>query len=107
MPGVQKPHCRAPAAANAAAKRSLSVASNACLVVVDLPAAFSSEIWQLTDALPSISTVQHPHWPDGEQPSLGDVTSSSSRKDRKSTRLNSSHLGISYAVFCLKKKKKR
>src|SRR5258705_8309759 len=27
--------------------------------------------------------------------------------DRKSTRLNSSHLGISYAVFCFKKKKKR
>src|SRR5262245_49316776 len=27
------------------------------------------------------------------------------KKDRKSTRLNSSHLGISYAVFCLKKKK--
>src|SRR5258705_7948553 len=26
--------------------------------------------------------------------------------DRKSTRLNSSHLGISYAVFCLKKKKR-
>src|SRR2546426_1302536 len=29
-----------------------------------------------------------------------------SRPDRKSTRLNSSHLVISYAVFCLKKKKK-
>src|SRR5438045_4696000 len=29
------------------------------------------------------------------------------REDRKSTRLNSSHLGISYAVFCLKKKKKK
>src|SRR5256885_11762161 len=28
-------------------------------------------------------------------------------EDRKSTRLNSSHLVISYAVFCLKKKKKR
>src|SRR5437899_8920281 len=27
-----------------------------------------------------------------------------SNRDRKSTRLNSSHLGISYAVFCLKKK---
>src|SRR5262245_22703765 len=27
--------------------------------------------------------------------------------DRKSTRLNSSHLGISYAVFCLKKKKQK
>src|SRR2546430_13246964 len=29
------------------------------------------------------------------------------RRDRKSTRLNSSHSQISYAVFCLKKKKKR
>src|SRR5438067_13755794 len=28
-------------------------------------------------------------------------------EDRKSTRLNSSHVSISYAVFCLKKKKKR
>src|SRR5690242_21551340 len=28
------------------------------------------------------------------------------RTDRKSTRLNSSHMSISYAVFCLKKKKK-
>src|SRR5205814_8421239 len=33
------------------------------------------------------------------EPSVGE--------DRKSTRLNSSHLGISYAVFCLKKKKNR
>src|SRR5258705_9919504 len=31
----------------------------------------------------------------------------SETRDRKSTRLNSSHLGISYAVFCLKKKKKK
>src|SRR3712207_8424381 len=29
----------------------------------------------------------------------------STRADRKSTRLNSSHVNISYAVFCLKKKK--
>src|SRR5207248_9083960 len=29
------------------------------------------------------------------------------KKDRKSTRLNSSHRTISYAVFCLKKKKKK
>src|SRR5438445_9220607 len=32
---------------------------------------------------------------------------SRSRRDRKSTRLNSSHANISYAVFCLKKKKKK
>src|SRR6266851_6134232 len=31
----------------------------------------------------------------------------SARQDRKSTRLNSSHITISYAVFCLKKKKKK
>src|SRR5437899_8749730 len=38
----------------------------------------------------------------GGRRSLEDPTPSFS--DRKSTRLNSSHLGISYAVFCLKKK---
>src|SRR6266576_3398699 len=31
-------------------------------------------------------------------------SSSSTKRDRKSTRLNSSHVEISYAVFCLKKK---
>src|SRR5699024_12179941 len=34
----------------------------------------------------------------------GGVTSRTSRTDRKSTRLNSSHVSNSYAVFCLKKK---
>src|SRR5439155_10534339 len=33
-------------------------------------------------------------------------TISEGSRDRKSTRLNSSHVAISYAVFCLKKKKK-
>src|SRR2546422_5412655 len=35
------------------------------------------------------------------------VTLTSTPRDRKSTRLNSSHGYISYAVFCLKKKKKK
>src|SRR5258705_8133230 len=35
---------------------------------------------------------------------LGPVEARRRTSDRKSTRLNSSHLGISYAVFCLKKK---
>src|SRR2546426_8402466 len=35
------------------------------------------------------------------------ATHGSATIDRKSTRLNSSHLVISYAVFCLKKKKKK
>src|SRR5256885_12485600 len=38
---------------------------------------------------------------------LHEVQIAVQRTDRKSTRLNSSHLVISYAVFCLKKKKKR
>src|SRR3712207_6918392 len=37
---------------------------------------------------------------------LAHVTEHLTRLDRKSTRLNSSHANISYAVFCLKKKKK-
>src|SRR5215510_15288032 len=35
-----------------------------------------------------------------------DFTAGALRQDRKSTRLNSSHVAISYAVFCLKKKTK-
>src|SRR5258705_7281740 len=49
---------------------------------------------------------------DGASRSASGVTDANGRfgaespvRDRKSTRLNSSHLGISYAVFCLKKKK--
>src|SRR3712207_7286378 len=37
--------------------------------------------------------------------SLGQTPGGTHRQDRKSTRLNSSHANISYAVFCLKKKK--
>src|SRR2546427_5559198 len=38
----------------------------------------------------------------GRQPAHDEI-----QRDRKSTRLNSSHSQISYAVFCLKKKKKK
>src|SRR5256885_5474920 len=43
--------------------------------------------------------------PDGGSPEERELLRGE-REDRKSTRLNSSHLVISYAVFCLKKKKK-
>src|SRR2546426_3070872 len=39
----------------------------------------------------------------GGEPGVADATAAA--RDRKSTRLNSSHLVISYAVFCFKKKK--
>src|SRR3712207_6885580 len=43
--------------------------------------------------------------PVGHHPQLQQHLEVGLREDRKSTRLNSSHANISYAVFCLKKKK--
>src|SRR2546426_8456170 len=50
-------------------------------------------------AAPAFSACPSPAAPAGR--------AARSSRDRKSTRLNSSHLVISYAVFCLKKKKKK
>src|SRR5690625_6200681 len=47
-----------------------------------------------------LNMVKYDEVPDGEMEIVGKI-------DRKSTRLNSSHVAISYAVFCLKKKKKQ
>src|SRR5471032_3469662 len=62
----------------------------------------TTEIYTLSlhDALP-ISAWAASHW-------MLAVAKAccAARRDRKSTRLNSSHITISYAVFCLKKKKK-
>src|SRR2546422_7259347 len=46
-----------------------------------------------------------PDWPRLVGPQIAAVATPESITDRKSTRLNSSHGYISYAVFCLKKKK--
>src|SRR3712207_8606177 len=42
---------------------------------------------------------------DAHEERLGPAQQEEDQEDRKSTRLNSSHANISYAVFCLKKKK--
>src|SRR2546430_8764015 len=69
----------------------------------------TTEIYTLSlhDALPiyHLAPWQHPKplaWFD-----LTILMVKSNQADRKSTRLNSSHSQISYAVFCLKKKKKQ
>src|SRR5438874_13126564 len=72
----------------------------------------TTEIYTLSlhDALPILdaacgSAISGCRLPDKARGAgLGEEGSHS--KDRKSTRLNSSHVEISYAVFCLKKKKK-
>src|ERR1039458_10420281 len=55
-----------------------------------------------------LSMIHHLSWhltKPGGFPPLPSRSKRVSCRDRKSTRLNSSHLGISYAVFCLKKKR--
>src|SRR2546422_9443047 len=75
----------------------------------------TTEIYTLSlhDALP-ISPTAARSWVSGtkrsplkSRPSLSNSAYVNPLSDRKSTRLNSSHGYISYAVFCLKKKKKR
>src|SRR2546426_6789777 len=63
----------------------------------------------LPDALPicrSRTSRSPPHskWPGAPTRPSRHITRPAAGPDRKSTRLNSSHLVISYAVFCLKKK---
>ncbi len=79
MPGMQNPHCSPPHAANASEKLRRSASSTPSSVTIDLPSALATSYWQVTVALPSMSTVQQPHCPEGEQPSFGEVMSSSSR----------------------------
>src|SRR2546422_11239014 len=57
---------------------------------------------------PSDSDLSHPAvYVDFHARDVRGILRSQKRQDRKSTRLNSSHGYISYAVFCLKKKKKK
>src|SRR5437870_7490332 len=57
---------------------------------------------RLREKLKNIHPFLHTRKPDGKWSILEHAG-----QDRKSTRLNSSHVAISYAVFCLKKKKKK
>src|SRR2546426_8573290 len=74
---------------------------------------FRSQAWYVMALLPpdkrAVLINQFKASRTGSQESLNRVLSAQARmirrrRDRKSTRLNSSHLVISYAVFCLKKK---
>src|SRR2546427_5510729 len=58
------------------------------------------------DRLPRLPRVRRRHLSERGPRALGAGRRGRGREDRKSTRLNSSHSQISYAVFCLKKKKK-
>src|SRR2546426_8088218 len=61
----------------------------------------SDRVVELLPAAPEASEEAEIHVAVVGRPNVGKA------RDRKSTRLNSSHLVISYAVFCLKKKKRK
>src|SRR5262245_63346269 len=61
-------------------------------------------VWPMCESAPAMLTDRLPQAYWSKNLTLG---AGVFLRDRKSTRLNSSHLGISYAVFCLKKKKKK
>src|SRR2546430_3696231 len=67
----------------------------------------TTEIYTLSlhDALPILLSVARSPGSAGTVMGTPVAPASARKRDRKSTRLNSSHSQISYAVFCLKKKK--
>src|SRR3712207_7008125 len=95
-----------------------------CLSVFFLNATATTDIYTLSlhDALPiflcrrpaplAARQVQHPPGEDQQRRHerhqvMVLLLANEQQRDRKSTRLNSSHANISYAVFCLKKKKSK
>ena len=80
MPGVQKPHCTPPLATKASPKTSRSRADRPSAVVSDLPSRSFILILQLRRDAPSTSTVQQPHTPSPEHPSLGLMSPATSRR---------------------------
>src|SRR5699024_12789084 len=98
---------------------SLFGSSSAYWRLPSFPTRRSSDLGQIPVRAPPVrgrwqprrrSTVGNPHAHTGHPrshvvlPVRRDRRSAAREPDRKSTRLNSSHVSISYAVFCLKKK---
>src|SRR5207244_12805554 len=97
--------CASPHTSVSVVLTSCLVLTPPCFLLFSFNAPAPPEIYTLSlhDALPIAGTVVTRKAGPGQyvQPSNSDPV------DRKSTRLNSSHQIISYAVFCLKKKKKK
>src|SRR3712207_8430397 len=76
------------------------------VAAVTLPSGSSTMPYsEASDPLASVSEQRGGPPGDGSLGGLLRIDVARPRRDRKSTRLNSSHANISYAVFCLKKKK--
>src|SRR2546427_2715810 len=95
-----------------AARDAGRVAANACKYQTHLKLLRSFRWWLSSSRrrprAPVRAFARRRAWPAGSRPRACPAAArSASAADRKSTRLNSSHSQISYAVFCLKKKKNK
>src|SRR2546428_9196596 len=77
-----------------------------CLVCLEVRPALLGSVGHIGEVLSGLASHGVPYL-EGSLPLLGYFTAADRSQDRKSTRLNSSHDQISYAVFCLKKKNNR
>ncbi len=80
IPGVQNPHCDAPAATKAVDNDSRKSFGKPSRVVIVRSTTRVTGVTHASRGSPSTNTVQHPHCPWGEQPSLAETTSNRSRK---------------------------
>src|SRR5438105_10434231 len=76
------------------------------------PSGPSTLLARVSTGIPPSAECREPYSPllrsiASRRPAAFSAWTESNRADRKSTRLNSSHEWISYAVFCLKKKKEK
>src|SRR5256885_5774904 len=98
--------------AEAADEEALASIRRRAILALAVPAMSreQAERWATRGAADRVARAMREHdvWVAVEGAAIGWVEVDRDRvADRKSTRLNSSHLVISYAVFCLKKKKKK
>src|SRR5207253_8799673 len=75
--------------------RSLTIDTGEAKALTEPKWKISQAVWHPSGTGLVLSATDHPE------------SDQNTERDRKSTRLNSSHVAISYAVFCLKKKTKR
>src|SRR5439155_14694329 len=97
--------CHTPDSAKTSARRRIPLASGAAGGRCDAPPAASSTARKTRAAAPIASPPRAADFQARSAPPDA-ASADAAAIDRKSTRLNSSHVAISYAVFCLKKKKK-
>ena len=83
---MQKPHCTPPQRTNESAICWRCSSSSPSSVVIVLPSAFAGDRAHDKTGLPSINTVQQPHWAWGWQPFLGEVVPRKSRSTSSSVK---------------------